>query len=517
MEEATPGTRAEPAGVGSEAAAATSGASVVRGGFWSAGANVAPQLFALAISIEGARFLGAAGLGRQSFIAFVIAVTQNVLPFGLPIALMRTVGEAVGADRRAEARGLVDWGWRIGAAASVGSFALLFTVALLGAQPRSAWILAALTAAAGTVTSIPGAALMGLQRWRDLSVTIIAANAAGAVVTIVVLALGGGVTGMIGVQLGVAVAILVVVSLAARRRLAALAPAAADPGPLKRSTLTYAGSALAGLLITFVVFRRSEFFFLQHYANDREIAFYSVAFAAVTTLVLVPQALAGVVPPAVATLLGARQHERIRSGYSRALRLLLLAALPVMAGAAALGPETLKLLFGPAFGATRTPLLVLLLPFPLIPLMNVSYALVVGLGRIRFPLVAGATSALLNVALDFALIPHHGAVGAAIANSCAQAATAVATVVYANRLVGPVRLAPRTLIPAVLASAGAGCVAWGLLELLGGAAGVVAGVVAGAATFLAVAVALPILSRDDADWFENAFGGRIGALARRLA
>ena len=357
---------------------------------------------------------------------------------------------------------------------------------------------------------------MGLQHWRGLSIVIIAANGAGAAITILVLALGGGITGMVAVQLGVAVAILGAVSILARRRLAAAAPVAADPGPLRRSVLRYAGSALAGSLITLIVFRRSEFFFLEHYAGDREVALYSISFAAVTTLVLVPQALAGVVSPAVATLYGAGQHERIRTGYARTLRLLLVAALPVTAGALALGPETIRLVFGSGFAGTKVPLLLLLVPFPLIPLMNASYSLVVGLGKIRFPLVVGTGSAALNIGLDFALIPDHAAVGAAIANGCAQGATALATILYGARLAGPVRWEPAALLRAVVASVAAGGVAWLALELLGGAAGVVVGVVAGTAAFVALAAALRILSRDDAGWFERSFGGRIGVVARRL-
>jgi len=45
---------------------------------------------------------------------------------------------------------------------------------------------------------------------------------------------------------------------------------------------------------------------------------------------------------------------------------------------------------------------------------------------------------------------------------------------------------------------------------------VVSGLVAGVAAFATVAVVLPVLSRDDAGWFEHTFGGRLGALARRL-
>jgi O-antigen/teichoic acid export membrane protein len=501
---------------GATDAAATTGASVVRGGLWSAASNLVPQLFVMAVSIAGARFLGPSGLGRQSFIAFVVSSTQYLLAFGMPVALMRTVGESVGAGRGAAARGLVAWAQRIAVPLSVAAFGLLFGAALFGAEPRAAWILAAITAAAGVATSIPGAALTGLQRWRDMSIVIIAANVSGALTTILVLALGGGITGMIAVQLGVALTILVAVWILARRRMRDVAPAAVDPGPLKWSTLQYAGSAFAGSLVTLIVFRRSEFFFLEHYADDRQIALYSVAFAAVTTLVLVPQALANVVSPAVATLYGAGMHDRIRTGYARTLRLLLLATLPVTAGALALGPETVRLVFGSGFAGTKAPLLLLLVTFPLIPLMNASYSLIVGLGKIRFPLVVGTGSSALNIALDFALIPRHAAIGAAVANGCAQGATALATIVYAARLAGPVRWEPGALVRTTLASAAAGGVAWVVLDLVGGAVGVAVGVTAGAAAFVVLAAALRVLSQDDAGWLERSFGGRIGVVARRL-
>jgi hypothetical protein len=81
----------------------------------------------------------------------------------------------------------------------------------------------------------------------------------------------------------------------------------------------------------------------------------------------------------------------------------------------------------------------------------------------------------------------------------------------------PVRWEARTLLSATCASAVAGCVAWGVLEIIGGATGVLAGLAAGVAAFAAVAAVLPVLSNDDAGWFEHTFGGRLGALARRLA
>ena len=501
----------------STAAAATTGISVTRGGIWNAASNLTPQLCAMAISIAGARFLGPSGLGRQSFIAFVVAMSWNLFALGVPVALMRTVGEAVGAGRDAEAQGLIRWAWRVGFGCAVVAGAVLLGVAIAGATPQAAWYLAAATAAFGVVTAFRGNTLTGLQRWRGMSLTIITANVLSAATTIPVLALGGGITGMIAVQLGAAVYIFVGVTLLARRQVAALAPRPADPGRLRRSTIRYAGVAFAGSLVTLIVFRRSEFFFLEHYANDRRLAMYSVSFAAVTTLVLVPQALAGAVSPAFATLYGAGAHERIRSGYGRSLRLLLLAGLPVTAGALALGPRTLRLVFGSGFGGTRVPLLILLAPLPVIPLMNASYSLIVGLGKKRFPLLVGTGSAALNVALDFALIPRHAEIGAAIANSCAQGATAAVTLAYGVKLVGGVRWEGAALLRAAVASAGAGAAAWGVLDLVGGAPGVVAGLLAGVATFAALAIALRILAADDARWLAESFGGRAATVARLLS
>ena len=84
------------------------------------------------------------------------------------------------------------------------------------------------------------------------------------------------------------------------------------------------------------------------------------------------------------------------------------------------------------------------------------------------------------------------------------------------KLARGVRWEASALLRATLASAGAGAAAWGVLDLLGGAAGVVAGLLVGLASFAALAVALRVLAADDARWLEESFGGRTATLARLL-
>ena len=85
----------------------------MRGGAWTALGHVVPQLYVVAISIAGARFLGPSDFGRQSFIAFVSLSVLLVLTSGIGLALMRTVAEALGRERPDEALGMVRWAWRL--------------------------------------------------------------------------------------------------------------------------------------------------------------------------------------------------------------------------------------------------------------------------------------------------------------------------------------------------------------------------------------------------------------------
>jgi O-antigen/teichoic acid export membrane protein len=503
-----------------EIATATTGGSVLRGGLWNSASKILPQFFTLVVSIAGARLLGASGLGRQSYIAFVATSAIYVLGLGIPVALMRQIGESVGAGLAPQARGLVRWSLRFSVVGAVIGLLGLTAVALGGAQPQAAWILAGLIVAAGVLTQIPDAIISGLQHWRDSSVVVLWSSAVGAVATVLVLAAGGGVTGMIAVQLAVALPILFVMAVLGRRRLFAVAPRSEiAPRALRARTLRYSASVFVGSLVTLVVFRRSEFFFLNHYASDRDIALYSVAFSVMTALVLVPEALGAVLTPAVATLLGAGQMDRIRSGYARALRLVLLGSLPAAALGLALGPELVTLLFGRGFRDSEIPLLVLLAPFPLIPLMAVSFSLIEGLGKVKFPLVAGVGSAVLNVALDFALIPSYSANGAAAANSIAQGISAVVILVYGVRLVGGVRWEVNPLARMAITSAAVGALAWGAVSAIGGVVGLVVGLALATVAFVLLCVLLRVISHDDAAWLRQTFGsmlgGAIGTAIRR--
>jgi O-antigen/teichoic acid export membrane protein len=497
----------------SDAAARTTGATVVRGGAWTALSHVVPQLYVFALTIAAARFLSPPEYGRQSFISFIAISVLLVLTSGMALALMRSVAEAVGAGRTGDALAIVAWAWRVQAVAAVAGGAALVVAALLGADPQAAWILAGAFVTLGTLQSVANAVLLGVQRFRTAAVIGLATGAVMVPVAIGVLAAGSGMVGIFAVEAAVAAVNLAFSAVLARRALGA--PTGRISAEVRRSTLRFVGLTTANAGVTLVVWRRSEFVFLAHYSTDVEIALYSIAFATVAAIAAVPERLAEVLVSAFATLRGADATERIRTGFSRSLRLLVMATLPLTAGLAAVGPELLRLVYGDEYREAGDVLLAVVAVVPFLAVAAISTALLAGLGDARTPLVAGVFAAVVNIALAFVLVPRYDALGAGFANTGAQVAATIALYLAARRVSGTVDWRPGSLARVAVAAGGCALASVGTLSVLAGPGGLILAIAAGAIVFTALALGLRALSADDAAWLGDVLGGRAGALVRR--
>jgi O-antigen/teichoic acid export membrane protein len=468
----------------------------------------------LVLTIAAARFLGPERMGTQSFIAFAGITAGIVFTGGLPIALMRYIGETLGKGQGGKVRALNAWAWKIAGIGAAAGGGALVAAALIGEKPTAAWVLAAVVCAVGILHNVPTSVLIGAQHWRRASIVGLVTGSVSTVAVIAVLAAGGGITGMFAVEAIVSLGNLAWTTRLARRSLDEIAPQAEPADELRGQVARYAIYSSLSVSLSLIIWGRSEFFFLKHYSSDTQIALYSIPFSVVIALMQFPTAISTVAAPAVATLFGARERNRIRVGYSRALRLLLLFTLPMTAGVLALGPELLRLVFGNAYRETGPVLLILVSTFPVIPLISLSRGLLTGFGRLRFPLTIGSVAAAVNLGLDQLLIPAHAAIGAALANTAAQLVAGLPVLIYANRLLG-VRLEAGAVLRPAAASVAGGAVAWTAVMLVGGAGGVLLGLPAGILAFGLVAVTLRILATEDAVWLEEAAGHRLhGWVAR---
>jgi O-antigen/teichoic acid export membrane protein len=363
---------------------------------------------------------------------------------------------------------------------------------------------------AAILHTVPTAVLIGLQRFRQAATVGLVTGAVGTPAVAIVLWQGGGITGMFATEAVIGVLNLLWTGTLARRTLReAESRAETEPSPaaqsgLRRRVVRFALLSSIGLVLELVVGTRVEFFFLNHYSTDSQIAFYSIAFSAVAALSLIPGALAGSTTPAFATLFGAGEIDRIHSGYSRSLRLLLVVALPLTAAALSLGPELINVVYGHDYEGAGTPVRILLIAFPVVALSSLSTALLAGLGHIRVPLIANTIAALADVGLAFALVPHLDANGAAIANAAGQATYSLIMLAAAERIVAPVAWRGAVLVRNAAAAIVAGLAAWGALEELGGGiAGLLGGAVVLVVAYGVLAVVLRVIPGEDAAWLEE--------------
>jgi len=497
--------------------------SVARGGAWRLAASLAPQGYVFAVSVVAARVLGPADMGRQSFISFVVGTTTLLLTGGLAASLMRHVAELVGKGDRSAISSLVSWVGRRQLVAAFVAAALVGVTGALQGELRTAWTFAAAGAALGVLHSVPNSVMVGFQRWRQHSLSALAMGAVGAAATIAVLLVGGGIEGMFAVEAGVAVAGLVVMTFLALRAVPGLRLAGAGPPEpdLQRRTRTYARGALLQLVLHVIVWRRTELFVLERTASPAALAHYSIAFSLLMVLGRVPIALTSTLSPAFATLKGAGEHERIASGFARAVRLLLLASLPITAAVLATGPRLLVTVYGTEYQPAGTALLVMAGVFPLVALHQTGVSVLQGIGQVRPLVMAGAAATVVDLALAIGLIPTYGATGAAIANAVAQATAAALTFSFARRAIGEVHLDGRALAGLAASSAVAGVAAWFAVHAAGGVSGLALAALAGTATFLVASRVIGVIAPTDVEWLQGALRGRAGravaGVARQLS
>jgi O-antigen/teichoic acid export membrane protein len=480
------------------AAGPTVGTRAFRGGLWQSAAQVAPYLWTMIMSVVAARILGPDQMGRQSFIAFAVVVVQTLCVGGLGNALLRYVAELRGRGRERALPSLAAWGWRLSAVAGSFGALVLFAITAAGASPTWAWIFAGVAALSGALNKVPGTILIGTQRWRLHARVVIVTGSGSVLATVIVLLLGGGVSGMLGVIAATAVAMLIWMTALARRLLRPMSLEPEPLGSLRAELLRFSLAMSVPVILNLVVFQRSELFFLERFSSDAQIALYSIAFSTTAALIAVPAAIGSVLTPSVATLVGSGEFERIRRGYSRVLRLGLLFSLPLTGAGLALGPGLLHLVYGHRYAGAGDILLIILATLPLTPLVGASSALLIGYGRLRAPIVVSSIAAAADIGLAALLVPRLDAIGAGIANTGAFSVAAVLLIGYAVRLVGGVQLGWRSVVRVAAVSVAASGLAR-LLLVAGDSAGVFVAAAAVEVAVLAVlAVALRVVPEEDA-------------------
>lgn len=375
-------------------------------------------------SIVIARLLGPAQFGSYSFVLSIVAMASLPVQMGIPTLVMRETAAGAALENWARVRGV--WYWS-GRAAIVTS--TLTLAVLTGALVIIGIAKGGLESGAIFYSALPLVPLLGLAEIRGSALNGLKRIVAGTLPDKILRPLGLAVA-LIGISMLMPIPVTATTAmmthsvialltfllggwLLLRARPAAMVSATGleTDGPAWIRTIL--PIALIGGLQT--ISHNVDLLMLGLFRSDEEVGVYKVALSASNLTIFGLTALSFYVQPYIVHFHATGDWRKLQRATSMGATGALMLALPLVLVFCLFPAGILSFLFGDAFAAGASPLVILVLA----QLGNAAFGftgmLLPVLGLEKYALYAFVISTSLNIAGNLILIPAYGTVGAAIA------------------------------------------------------------------------------------------------------
>lgn len=396
---------------------------ILRNTLWFALENLISFGASLISSFLIARALGPTRMGYIVYVLWIVNICSSLGAIGIPATTRKYMGEFLGGGSQGAARHV----FRVTLLAQCGTA----TVATLGAlvwvlrdvQPdyRLASILLVLSIWPAMVNSVCAFANIATE---DLSANLpgsVASTVVFFAITMLTVLLHWGVVGVAISMLAMRTTDFLVRFVPTYWRIHQWPKAESEvPEGLPKRMRSFALQSLTGMLLTLIVWDRSEVLLLKHFSTDiRQIAFYSVAFSLAERLLVFPTVFASATGASMFAQFG-RDRTRLPALTAASARYLGLTSIPLHIIATSLAGAALLTMYGKQYAGAVTvamaaPLLCIAKAF-LTPVQTMFETL----ERQSFFIATTLAASVIDIAVAIFLIPKHGALGAAIGSGVAQ-------------------------------------------------------------------------------------------------
>jgi len=170
-----------------------------------------------------------------------------------------------------------------------------------------------------------------------------------------------------------------------------------------------------------VIAKHSDLVLLGIFKSSSEVGVYEVSFRmAVFVPLLFTPALGYLFQPIMSRFDANDERERMDELYTVATRWMIVASFPVFALFFLFPDQTLGFFFGESYRTGQTALQVLLVGFLISLLPGLTGNFLTAVGETKLLMYISAATMLLNIAVNVALIPLYGIIGAALATATAR-------------------------------------------------------------------------------------------------
>jgi O-antigen/teichoic acid export membrane protein len=374
-----------------------------------------------------ARAIGPTRLGYFSLVMWLTNITCSVGSLGIPLTTLKYLGEFLGGGQKELARAVFFYNLRaqIAIASALTALSMIAAFILVDPHYRACSALLVLSMLPNMVTFVPSQANTAAENS--------AVNTKGAFVAAIVYTLAVALSLLLGWDLvGIAAGVLLyrtaelVVKIVPVLKSLAGVGRVPLPAEIRKRMFAFSGLSTGLMLLQIVVWDRSDIIFLKLLQPDiRQLAFFSVCFSVSDKLIRMPQSFANALSATQMAEYG-RDKMNLYKITSQAFRYVLMGALPILIGIACVAGPFVRVMYGAQY-LPAIPVLIVVILFS-IPkaVLTPAQTLLYSVEDLGFILKWGCAAGLIDIALDVALIPSHGAIGAAFANGIAQTVAAVA-------------------------------------------------------------------------------------------
>lgn len=219
----------------------------------------------------------------------------------------------------------------------------------------------------------------------------------------------------------------------------------------RRRILNYAKYMYINIIWQQVVFTKSEIFFLGIYSSASEIAIYGVAFGLVNIVSSLFRPLMEVLNNIFSNLVAKNDKVTLENIVNTVTRYFIIVLIFVLISAITLSKEVIILMYSNQFFNVATVFLILLIGFVITQGLGIAGSIPFLVEKQKFIINMGIVVGIVNLLLDFLLIPTAGAIGAAIANTITQSLSAFIGYLYIKKIIN-INLQLRDLFPFFLLS-----------------------------------------------------------------
>ncbi len=280
----------------------------------------------------------------------------------------------------------------------------LFTLSFLAMTP-------------GMQTAVFSASLEGAQIFRYQSIHSITVTPLSLVIKISLLIMGYGIESLLWSNLAFSIVNLIYYAFAARREglLKNIFRNKTQKEQWKGELHQYNRTSSAITLVDIIVWSRSENYFLGRYCAAAQIAYYNLAQNLIAKFFgMISSAVWKVMLPAISAEQGNEDFQKTRLIYRCSIRYIALVVFPMATICLMCAYELVVIFFGQNYAEVKSSFQVLCLGTLLSSLAQPGSAAIYAGNKQGFILWYGSALAIINIIMNFLLIPRYGALGASI-------------------------------------------------------------------------------------------------------